>query len=302
LIVDVQTAKIAIVTINYNGIEDTERLLSSVDAVSEKLAVIVVDNASLERPLALKDKFPNIELVLSDVNGGFGYGNNLGVRHCDEVTDTVEYIFILNSDTTLSNGCVSKLQCALLSGNNICASPLIFNPDCDTLWFGGGKFALSNVGATSPYKDKNPAALALLEPVYESPFLSGCAMFMRKVDYIRVDGFDERFFMYVEDVDLSYRLNQLGRLVVSKEASITHFAHSSLGANVTPLSLNNPKLDFYVTNVIIGTMIFIKSNFSGVKKILLYFLFFIKWQRNGIRLGVGGLILVNKCIFRNSRP
>jgi GT2 family glycosyltransferase len=301
LIVDVQTAKIAIVTINYNGMEDTARLLSSIDAVSENMAVIVVDNASSERPLALKDKFPNIELVLSDVNGGFGYGNNLGVRRCDEITDTVEYIFILNNDTVLTDGCVSTLQYTLLSGDNICASPLIFYPNCDTLWFGGGRFSLRNVGATSPYKDRSSAALDLLDTVYESPFLSGCAMFMRKVDYLKVGGFDERFFMYVEDVDLSYRLNNLGRLVISKEASITHFAHSSLGTNITPLSLNNPKLDFYVNNVINGTMIYIKSNFFGVKKILLYSLFFVKWQRNGIRLGIRGLILVNKCIFGAGR-
>lgn len=299
MIVDICSAKVVVVTINYNGIEDTARLLSSLNAVSEKLAVVVVDNCSLERPLQLKEEFPKIELVLSPVNGGFGYGNNLGVKHSTQNSSSVEYVFVLNNDTEINDGCISVLLGTMTDRDIVCAAPLIVYPDQKTIWFGGGGFSIKNAGAYSSYKDKPLSVLSELPDIYESPFLSGCAMFMRISDYKKVGGFDERFFMYVEDVDLTYRLNSLGQLVLVKNSVVTHFAHSSLGEDVRPLSCNNSKLEFYVSNVIKGTIIFIQSNYRGLNKYLMWILFLFKWQRNGVRLGLTGWLMVNRFIVKN---
>ena len=298
MIVDISSATVVIVTINYNGTEDTARLLSSINTVSENVAVVVVDNCSKVRPYQLKEEFPKIELVLSPENGGFGYGNNLGVKHIAQNSKCVEYVFILNNDTVIRDGCLSLLQDTLLDRDIVCAAPLIVYPDQKTIWFGGGGFSIKNVGAYSLYKDKQVSVLSDLPDVYESPFLSGCAMLMRIADYKKLDGFDERFFMYVEDVDLTFRLNKIGRLVLVKNALITHYAHSSLGEDIKPLSLNNPRLEFYVSNVVEGTIIFIQSNYNGFKKYLMLMLFWFKWQRNGLRLGLKGWLMVNRHILK----
>ncbi len=298
MIVDISSATLVIVTINYNGTEDTARLLSSINAVSEKVAVVVVDNCSKTRPYQLKKDFSKIELVLSPENGGFGYGNNLGVKHITLNSTCVEYIFILNNDTVIRDGCLSLLQDTLVERDVVCAAPLIVYPDQKTIWFGGGGFSTKNVGAYSLYKDKSVSVLADLPDVYESPFISGCAMFMRIADYQRLGGFDERYFMYVEDVDLTFRLNKIGRLVLVKDAVVIHYAHSSLGEDITPLSRNNPSLEFYVSNVVKGTAIYIQSNYKGFKKYLMLILFWLKWQRNGIRLGLAGWLMVNRYILK----
>lgn len=299
MIVDISSATVVIVTINYNGTEDTARLLSSINTVNEKVAVVVVDNCSKVRPFQLKEEFPKIELVLSPENGGFGYGNNLGVRHIAQKSMCAEYVFILNNDTVISDGCLSLLQDTLLDGDIVCAAPLIVYPDQETIWFGGGGFSIKNVGAYSSYKDKPVSVLSDLPDVYESPFLSGCAMFIRIADYQKLEGFDERFFMYVEDVDLTYRLNKIGRLVLVKNAVITHYAHSSLGEDINPLSRNNPRLEFYISNVVKGTAIFLQTNFKGLKKYLMLIFFLFKWQRNGIRLGLAGWLMVNRHILKS---
>jgi GT2 family glycosyltransferase len=301
MIVHISTAKIAIVTINYNGMDDTVRLLKSIDAAREKVAVVVVDNCSKIRPNRLKEEFTKIELVLSQFNGGFGYGNNLGVKHIIKNPNNIEYIFILNNDTEISDGCLSELEIVLARRDIICAAPLIVYPDQKTIWFGGGGFSMKNAGAYSLYKDKPRFLLSAQPDIYESPFISGCAMFMRIADYIRIGGFDERYFMYFEDIDLCYRLHKNGRLVLVKNAVVTHYAHSTLGDDVAPLSNKNPNLEFYVSNVVKGTKLFINSNFKGYKKYILKLMFFIKWQRNGIRLGLKGWLMVNGYIMSNFR-
>lgn len=298
MIVDIYSSQVLIVTINYNGLDDTRRLLEAIDSINDKVAMVVVDNDSKIRPHCLKDEFPKVELVLSEVNGGFGYGNNLGVSYCVEKETTAEYVFILNNDTVVHDGCIPKLLGAIDQNQVVCVSPLIVYPDLETIWFAGGGFSFKNVGAFSSYKDQHISSLEGSELSYSSPFLSGCAMFMRVSDYTRVNGFDERYFMYVEDVDLSYRLNALGRLIVVKDAVVVHHAHASLGKVGNPLNKDNENLDFYVSNVIRGTRIYIKSHYRGVYKLILFGLMFVKWQRNGARLGFSGWKTVNKYLFR----
>ena len=298
MIVDISSATVVIVTINYNGTEDTARLLSSINTVSENVAVVVVDNCSKVRPYQLKEEFPKIELVLSPENGGFGYGNNLGVKHIAQNSKCVEYVFILNNDTVIRDGCLSLLQDTLLDRDIVCAAPLIVYPDQKTIWFGGGGFSIKNVGAYSLYKDKQVSVLSDLPDVYESPFLSGCAMLMRIADYKKLDGFDERFFMYVEDVDLTFRLNKIGRLVLVKNAVITHYAHSSLGVEVKPLSKDNPRIKFYTKNVILGSLLFINKNIAPGKRIYWKILLFMKWNKNYFRLRLADYIFMLSIFFK----
>ena len=298
MIVDIRSSKVVIVTVNYNGTQDTARLLSSLNTISEKVAVVVVDNCSKIKPLQLKVEFPKIDLVLSDVNGGFGYGNNLGVKHCIQNSKSVEYVFILNNDTVVSEGCIARLEEALVDSKAICVSPLIVYPNQKTIWFGGGGFSMKNVGAYSLYKDKPISVLSKLNDVFESPFVSGCAMFMRISDYKKLGGFDERFFMYVEDVDLAFRLNKIGRINLVKNAVITHYAHSSLGEEVRPLSKNNPRIRFYTKNVILGSSIFINKNISPGKRIYWKILLFIKWNKNFIGLPLDDYFFMLSCFFK----
>jgi hypothetical protein len=300
MIIDVCSAKVVVVSINYNGMEDTLRLLDSLDKVSDKVGVVIVDNDSKIKPFEIKNIFNKVELILSKKNGGFGYGNNLGVKHAVEKSNSIEYVFILNNDCIVKNGTIHKLKNEMSSSPNcIACSPLILYPGEERIWFGGGKFTIKNVGANNRYMGQTVKAIKYLPRIYESPFLSGCAIFIRIDNYLRLKGFDERYFMYIEDMDFSLRMNHLGKSVVVKDSVVIHNAHSSIGVkNNSPLSKSNPNLNFYISNVIKGSKLFISSNYNGFLKMVLFMLLFSKWQRNGLRLGLKTLIFINRNIFK----
>jgi hypothetical protein len=92
-----QEGKISIITINYNGLEDTCGLIDSLP-VDDRLEIIVVDNASTTNEASdIAVRFPHVKTVRSNHNIGFGAGNNLGFR-----VSTGQYIFFLNNDAYLT--------------------------------------------------------------------------------------------------------------------------------------------------------------------------------------------------------
>lgn len=98
--------KVSIIIINYNTFSLTSNCIRSVIKVTTGIdyEIILVDNASAEcDPLKFRDEFPQIVLIKSTTNGGFAYGNNLGIEK-----STGEYILLLNSDTVLTEDSISK--------------------------------------------------------------------------------------------------------------------------------------------------------------------------------------------------
>jgi GT2 family glycosyltransferase len=99
-------AAVSIIIINYNSFTITSNCIRSVLAHTKEVSfeIILVDNASIERnPDDFLQEFPSIRLIKSDKNGGFAYGNNLGIAEAGG-----EYILLLNSDTLFTEDSVSK--------------------------------------------------------------------------------------------------------------------------------------------------------------------------------------------------
>ena len=97
---------VSIIIINYNTFQLTSECIRSVIAFTKEISyeIIVVDNASMECDADIfKEKFPEIILVKSQKNGGFAYGNNLGIEKASG-----EFILLLNSDTILTEDSISK--------------------------------------------------------------------------------------------------------------------------------------------------------------------------------------------------
>jgi GT2 family glycosyltransferase len=304
VIIPISKAKVAIITINYNGYSDTVRLLENLQEIKDKIAVVVIDNASdNDEASYISEKFQSIKVIKSLVNRGFGFGNNLGAKYCFDY-ENIEYLFILNNDTTLIDGSILKLQDAIESDADItCVSPVILNSDKKTIWFGGGKFSLYNAGVKSWFKNKSIDILKNLPEKITSPFISGCAMFFKKESYRILNGFDEDFFMYIEDIDLSYRMNFGGNSIILTSVVIIHFAHSSLkmGDNVnTPLTLQNPSIDFYISNVIKGSFLFYRKNFTFLYRVIYYVFLFMKWQKNIIKIrSLSKAVFINRVFIEN---
>lgn len=98
--------KISIIILNYNTFQLTSDCIRSVirETKGEEYEVILVDNASTERNADdFLIEFPKIRLIKSEINGGFAYGNNLGISH-----SSGDYVLLLNSDTLLTEDSISK--------------------------------------------------------------------------------------------------------------------------------------------------------------------------------------------------
>ena len=172
--------------------------------------IVVMDNGSdpdlLRREMAAREVEPRIESL---DNVGYAAAMNRGARLLPSKVDT---LLLLTHEVVLNAGCVAELVAAVRSSPLMGAvGPLVLTEE-GSLWSGGGEL--------SPVR-RLPRHRAHLEPVTAGPqedidcvWLDGSVVMLSRDTWIDVDGLDERFFLYAEDVDLGLRLNAAGRRVV----------------------------------------------------------------------------------------
>ena len=195
------TGLASVIIVTYNHKRYLEHCINSVLKQDYPHEVIVIDNCSQDGSTQLvREKFPNIKLIESHENKGYGAGNNLGVRQA-----IGEYIAILNPDTVVENGWLRELVRFLENEKKIATSKiLLYNGS--TINTCGNINHFTGLGFTRGL-GAEPSAYQKLE--YVSGF-SGCCFAMRKKDFEWLGGFDENFFTYNEDSDLSWRAHLRG--------------------------------------------------------------------------------------------
>ncbi|MCC6158851.1 MAG: glycosyltransferase family 2 protein [Deltaproteobacteria bacterium] len=203
--------RVAIVTVAYRSREALPNLLASLDADGEHdLArdIIVVDNDSRDGTVEwLRAERSDVVLVESGRNGGFGAGVNLGVARAAELGCT--HVAVLNPDTRVRRGWLSPLLSALENTPGaMCVQPLILMDDGRRVNSAGNRVHLLGFGFTDGY-GRDPTAYVDREP-FACATCSGCAFVMRVADFSALGGFDETFFLYVEDQDLGWRVRLAG--------------------------------------------------------------------------------------------
>ncbi len=213
---------VSVVLVNYRGAEDTIvclRSLAEVDWPVDRLELIVVDNASGDGSAErISREVPGVTVLDAGANLGFAGGCNLGVRH-----STGEYVAFINNDARPDEGWVRAAVEVLEADRDVASvASKVLDWDGRTIdyvdgsltWFGMGY--KREVGA--PVSDRWDVPRDVL-------FGTGAAMFVRADVYERVGGFDERFFMFYEDVDLGWRLNLLGHRVRYVPGSVAFHRH-----------------------------------------------------------------------------
>lgn len=199
--------KVFAVVVNYNGRQVLNRCLHSLFTCGyENLEVIVVDNASSDGSLeAARTLFSKAHFIAGKKNRGFGGGNNLGVSFA--LSQGAKYIFLLNNDAWIEKGTLDVLISIQHRNNNLLLlSPLILTPSGNP-WFCGGKIDFWHMRALHTPCD---AGTSKQDHLYETEYISGCAMFTHRSFFMKVGLFDEQFFLYYEDADLSVRARSAG--------------------------------------------------------------------------------------------
>lgn len=260
--------KLSIVIVNYNVQHFLEQCLHSVFKATKNVdaEIWVVDNNSVDGSVEMvKNKFPQVKLIASKENLGFSKGNNLAIRK-----STGKYVLLLNPDTLVEEDTFEKVVAFMDEnpqagglGVKMVDGKGIFLPESkrslptptvafhkisglSSLFPKSKKFGKYHCG----YLDKNQN--------HEIEILSGAFMLMRKEALDKVGLLDEAFFMYGEDIDLSYRLILGGyKNYYFADTRIIHYKGES-----TKKSSVNYVFVFYNAMIIFATKHFSQKNAS----------------------------------------
>ena len=199
---------ISVVTVNFNGYDDTCRMIESLGRhVTSPLEIVVVDNGSARDEAALlAERFPGIVAVRSEKNLGFAGGNNLGFRHA-----TGRYILLLNNDTEVQDDTLHYLVRRLESSPRVGAvSPKIrFAFGARHIQFAGytplSRITLRNalIGFDCPDDGR-------FDTPAQTPYAHGAAMMVRREAIDRAGEMPEVYFLYYEEIDWSTRIRDAG--------------------------------------------------------------------------------------------
>jgi GT2 family glycosyltransferase len=208
-----------IVIVNYNGGTHLERCLESVAAHAHGAAVVVVDNHSIDGSTHVVGRWPRVVLLRNSTNVGFGAAVNQGAL---AVPGTAP-LLLLNPDCELTAGAVDALQRELEAHLDCAvAAPMVLNDDGSvqgsirgdpTLLTGlfGRTGLLTRLLPGAPVAQRNvPTRDPLETDSRTGDWVSGACMLIRRDAFDRVNGFDERYFLYWEDADLCRRLRAQG--------------------------------------------------------------------------------------------
>lgn len=217
--------------------EDLSRLFESISRSCISVNLVVVDNS----PHNLLGNFIRsygYNYIHLPSNPGFGSGHNVGFSSFEKS----DYHFVLNPDISFGNEVISGLVDFLdKSSDVVLASPKILYPDgrlqrlCKILPTPLNLFARRFFPPLGRYLDYNFELQWFdYESEAEIPYLSGCFMAIRSSAFSKIGGFDERFFMYLEDTDLCRRLLKQGRLVFNPQYTVFHVFEKA--------SYRNPRL------------------------------------------------------------
>jgi GT2 family glycosyltransferase len=216
----------SIVILNYNGLSLLPACLAAVrgQELDGGFEVIVVDNASSDGSAAWIREQSWVHLVEADANLGFAGGNNLGLRHARGT-----YAVLLNNDTAVRPGWLAALVGAADANPKAGAvtSKLVFMDRPTTIQNAGGLLLSDGSGGDRGSQQADVGQFDHGEEVFA---FCGAGALLRPEALDDVGGFDEAFFMYYEDLDMSWRMRLRGwRVLYEPKAVIDHVHAGSSG-------------------------------------------------------------------------
>ena len=242
---------ISIISINYNEPELTYLFLDSVNCLSyQNIEVLVVDNAS-SRPITQEkasEHFAGVKVLFAPENGGFGYGNNLGINIARG-----EFIFIVNNDTELKADIFEQLLLPFCDSRVGVVCPKIVYFDAPDIIQYAGFTKINPITGRNRAIGYGQTDHQQFDIGGETFGAHGAAMLVRKEIIGKTNGFYEPFFLYYEEIDLSYRIMAAGfSIYYQPSAIVLHKESMSVGKNSTL------KIFFLARN----RLLFMKRNFS----------------------------------------
>lgn len=221
------------VILAWNHKEDTLDCIASLERVTyPRLEILVVDNGSEDGTgKAIRARYPDVHQLRLPTNLGFAAGCNHGIA--DALQRGANQVLILNNDTLADPNLVDELVALTDETVGVVAPRIYYADDPHRLWSVGADqhpITLEMVGSR-----RNELDTDVWEPAVERQYLVGCALLLSRRLLETIGGFDERFFMYYEDMDLSLRARKAGfKLLLAPKAMLWHKVAATSGGSDSP--------------------------------------------------------------------
>ncbi len=247
--------ELSIIIVNYNGLKYFKNCLNS---LFEKLngivyEIIIFDNHSTDNSCEfIENNYPQIQLIKSKENLGFGKGNNEAVKQAKG-----EYLLLLNNDTIVLSQLLPVLNFLKTDEKIGVLGINMLNGDGNYLPAGGNFPTISNMFQMKKLLEISDEFKAgtFSKSAYEIDWLGGSFLLLRKKIYNRIGGFDEDYFLYVEDVDFCKKIANIGfKRIFLPEYDYIHFVGFT--------KAKNPML-------IKGYEIYLSKHYRGIYKLII---------------------------------
>jgi len=286
--------KIFINLITFNDNVSTNECLESLEKLNKKgfeLYVVVVDNCSKEKFEIDKEyKNFNLKILYSTKNLGFSGGQNLGIKYA--LGETADYIVVLNNDVITDENLIIELLSSFNSLEVGVVCPKIYfakgyefhkdryeNKDLGKVfWYAGGLIDWKNVFGTHRGVDEIDSGQ--FDQKEETQVATGCCMMVSREVFEKTGLFDENFFLYYEDADLSMRILKQGFKIIYEPKAILWHKNAAATGSGSVLQ------DYYITrNRLIFGFKYAKKRvkFALFRESLKILLNGRKWQKIGVR-------------------
>lgn len=247
--------EIAIVILHFHQQELTDDCLASVKKLQTdkfKIETIVVNNNTQEKIDSLVKRYPKVIFLKTKKNLGFAGGNNLGLKKA--LKSKADFFLILNNDTLLDKNLIKELLKAAVKDEwvGILGPKIYFAPGYEfhqeryhpqergkVIWYAGGLIDWQNLVCSHRGVDEIDHGQYQIPG--ETAFVSGCAMLIKKEVLKKIGFFDEKYFLYLEDVDFCQRAKKAGfKVVFVPQAKLWHL-------NAQSSEVGGQLQDYYLT-------------------------------------------------------
>lgn len=286
--------KVSIVILNWNGYQDTISCLESINKLvitNFELEAIVVDNASSNNSVdKIRKNFPKIKIIKNRTNLGFAEGNNVGIRSAIE--NGADYILVLNNDTILDKNLVLEFLKSAQKHNKagVLTAKIYFAKGFEyhkskyksselgkVIWSAGGDIDWKNMYGSNHGVDE--VDRGQFSKMRHTDFATGACSFLNVLALKEVGFYDKKYFLYLEDMDLSQRMKlKSWEVVYVPKAICWHKVSQSSGIGS---SLN----DYFITrNRLVFGMRYASKRTKGalIKESFKFLAKGRKWQKKGV--------------------
>lgn len=297
---------ISVIIVNYRAWSALDECLASLQAIDSNVLtfeVIVVDNFSNDGlHIVFKKKYPDFKFIANSGNNGFSNGCNFGASKA-----TGKYLLFLNPDTTITRSTLEKLLEISISNQSIgILSCLQFNENNtfykqNNLFPALGRFfGISRIFYRKIFKKTLSERFDNQLDLFYPDWVTGALIFISKNWFEKINGWNEDYWLYYEDVDICKKIIKIGgQIAVTKKTAIFHKHGGASRINIKTKALTK-------TEVIISRHVYVKNHFSISQQIIIQSMLIVNVLSGKLVLSLLSLFLffipklkVNQLMLKN---